>query len=277
MQSQENNAVVENTVENTVENAMENAMENNALFDWQQRLAASAWAQRKPAWAERQIVVNVPQLGTIVNGKLDAVFFGGLNEKDLSLIHIWHEYMAKCHAIPDEGQHDGGHDGDQDDPVFDMDALYVLLLEGNTDRVIDTIASVTGSDPQVKAFASLWKVLDKTCEAEHKLVLREPQYVLDCAWRACGKAEIWQRVALELSLIHIYLVAILHCGDGWFVRLTPRRNGIGHGGWLTPVHFVMRLDRGGIGCAIGNRIVVEFEREACTFNLLRRIRYIRCV
>ena len=80
MQSQENNAVVENTTEN----AMKNAMENNALFDWQQRLATSAWAQRKPAWAERQIVVNVPQLGTIVNGKLDAVFFGGLNEKDQS-------------------------------------------------------------------------------------------------------------------------------------------------------------------------------------------------
>lgn len=117
----------------------------------------------------------------------------------LRLMADWHEYMAKCHAISNEGQHDGGHDGDQDDPVFDMDALYVLLLEGNTDRVIDTIASVTGSDPQVKAFASLWKVLDKTCEAEHKLVLREPQYVLDCAWRACGKAEIWQRVALEHS------------------------------------------------------------------------------
>ena len=117
----------------------------------------------------------------------------------LRLMADWHEYMAKCHAISDEGQHDGGHDGDQNDPVFDMDALYVLLLEGNTDRVIDTIASVTGSDPQVKAFASLWKVLDKTCEAEHKLVLREPQYVLDCAWRACGKAEIWQRVALGHS------------------------------------------------------------------------------
>lgn len=117
----------------------------------------------------------------------------------LRLMADWHEYMAKCHAISNEGQHDGGHDGDQNDPVFDMDALYVLLLEGNTDRVIDTIASVTGSDPQVKAFASLWKVLDKTCEAERKLVLREPQYMLDCAWRACGKAEIWQRVALEHS------------------------------------------------------------------------------
>lgn len=119
-------------------------------------------------------------------------------ERQSSLLRLmadWHEYMAKCHAISDDGQHDGDHD----DPVFDMDALYVLLLEGNADRVIDTIASVTGSDPQVKAFASLWKVLDKTCEAERKLVLREPQYVLDCAWRACGKAEIWQRVALEHS------------------------------------------------------------------------------
>ena len=115
------------------------------------------------------------------------------------LMADWHEYMAKYHAVSDDGQHDDGHDGDHDDPVFDMDALYVLLLEGNTDRVIDTIASVTGSDPQVKAFASLWKVLDKTCEAERKLVLREPQYVLDCAWRACGKAEVWQRVALEHS------------------------------------------------------------------------------
>lgn len=115
------------------------------------------------------------------------------------LMADWHEYMAKYHAVSNDGQHDDGHDGDHDDPVFDMDALYVLLLEGNTDRVIDTIASVTGSDPQVKAFASLWKVLDKTCEAERKLVLREPQYVLDCAWRACGKAEIWQRVALEHS------------------------------------------------------------------------------
>lgn len=117
----------------------------------------------------------------------------------LRLMADWHEYMAKYHAVSDDGQHDDGHDGDHDDPVFDMDALYVLLLERNTDRVIDTIASVTGSDPQVKAFASLWKVLDKTCEAERKLVLREPQYVLDCAWRACGKAEIWQRVALEHS------------------------------------------------------------------------------
>ena len=36
-------------------------------------------------------------------------------------------------------------------------------------------------------------------EDEAKLVSREPQYVLDCAWRACGKAEVWQRVALEHS------------------------------------------------------------------------------
>lgn len=36
-----------------------------------------------PAWAERQIVVSIPQLGdVIVNGKLDAVFHGGLDAND---------------------------------------------------------------------------------------------------------------------------------------------------------------------------------------------------
>lgn len=46
------------------------------LAAWQRRLVASPWAKRRPAWAERQLVVDMPQLGTIVNGKLDAVFFG---------------------------------------------------------------------------------------------------------------------------------------------------------------------------------------------------------
>lgn len=88
---------------------------------------------------------------------------------------------------------------DPSDLPFGVDALYVLLLEGNTDRVLDVIASVLGADPQSKAFASLWKVLDKTIEAERKLISREPQYVLDCAWTACDKARIWQRVSLENS------------------------------------------------------------------------------
>ena len=52
------------------------------IAQWQQRLVESKWAQRRPAWVERQLVVNVPQLGTIVNGKLDAVFFGGLDESN---------------------------------------------------------------------------------------------------------------------------------------------------------------------------------------------------
>ncbi|MCH4208835.1 ATP-dependent DNA helicase [Bifidobacterium sp.] len=48
---------------------------------WQRRLAGSRWARRRPAWAERQIVVAIPQLGDqIVVGKLDAVFYGGLTE-----------------------------------------------------------------------------------------------------------------------------------------------------------------------------------------------------
>ena len=53
------------------------------LTVWQRRLAESTWSERRLAWAERQIVVSIPQLGdVIVNGKLDAVFHGGLDAND---------------------------------------------------------------------------------------------------------------------------------------------------------------------------------------------------
>lgn len=53
------------------------------LTVWQRRLAESTWSERRPAWAERQIVVSIPQFGdVIVNGKLDAVFHGGLDAND---------------------------------------------------------------------------------------------------------------------------------------------------------------------------------------------------
>ncbi|RSX53418.1 UvrD/REP helicase [Bifidobacterium goeldii] len=53
------------------------------LITWQRRLAQSTWANRRPAWAERQIVAVIPGLNnTIVNGKLDAVFHGGINPAD---------------------------------------------------------------------------------------------------------------------------------------------------------------------------------------------------
>lgn len=53
------------------------------LVVWQRRLAESVWASRRPIAAERQIVVAMPQLGdSIINGKLDAVFQGGLDESD---------------------------------------------------------------------------------------------------------------------------------------------------------------------------------------------------
>ncbi len=48
---------------------------------WERRLAQSRWASRRPVDAERQIVVAMPQLGNqIVVGKLDAIFYGGLDD-----------------------------------------------------------------------------------------------------------------------------------------------------------------------------------------------------
>ncbi len=111
------------------------------------------------------------------------------------LIADWEDYVARsCSSDPSDPSAD-----DSDDAQFSIGALYVLLLEGNSERVLDAIASVMGHDPQFKAFASLWKVLDKTVEAESGLISREPQYVLDCAWKACGKAQVWQRMSLENS------------------------------------------------------------------------------
>ena len=53
------------------------------LAVWECRLVESRWARRRPQAAERQIVVSLPQLdGIIVHGKLDAVFYGGLDEQD---------------------------------------------------------------------------------------------------------------------------------------------------------------------------------------------------
>ena len=125
------------------------------------------------------------------------------------LIADWSDYVANFRASRTSEASDGCEmvrslDGDSlggesDDAQFNIGALYVLLLDGDSTLVLDAIASVMGNDPQFKAFAGLWKVLDKTVEAESKLTSREPQYVLDCAWKACGKAQVWQRTSLERS------------------------------------------------------------------------------
>ena len=47
------------------------------LLTWEQRLAESDWAERTPVWVERPIVAVLA--GSIVKGKLDAVFAGGLD------------------------------------------------------------------------------------------------------------------------------------------------------------------------------------------------------
>lgn len=71
--------------EQAIREGKERAAKNRHLAVWQRRLVESTWAARRPVWAERQIVAALPQLGGgIVNGKLDAVFEGGLDEHDTS-------------------------------------------------------------------------------------------------------------------------------------------------------------------------------------------------
>lgn len=61
----------------------EQSATDRKILAWQRRLVEGRWASRRPYAAEEQIVVAIPELGDrIVNGKLDAVFYGGLDETD---------------------------------------------------------------------------------------------------------------------------------------------------------------------------------------------------
>lgn len=72
--------------ENAIRSNNSTAKERHVAL-WKRRLTTSPWANRRPAWAERQIVVALPD-GTIVNGKLDAVFYGGLDESDTTKRYV---------------------------------------------------------------------------------------------------------------------------------------------------------------------------------------------
>lgn len=67
------------------EDVTDSRQRNAALgrLEWRRRLAASPWAKREPVALEQQIVAAVPPLdGMIVNGKLDAVFRGGIDPQN---------------------------------------------------------------------------------------------------------------------------------------------------------------------------------------------------
>lgn len=58
------------------------------LLIWEKRLATSKWAYRRPIAAEQPIVAHVPELGDqIINGKIDAIFAGGLDQEDSSKLY----------------------------------------------------------------------------------------------------------------------------------------------------------------------------------------------
>lgn len=57
---------------------------------------------------------------------------------------------------------------DADEPSFGMNALYILLLEGDTDRVLDAIASVLAAKtPKRKPSHACGKRLTIPCGRRH--------------------------------------------------------------------------------------------------------------
>ncbi len=105
------------------------ASQERELLAWKQRLVRSVWAKRKPAWVERQLVVDVPQLGTIVNGKLDAVFFGGVNPED----------STKAYTIVDwKTGRKPRKQSEIDEKLAQLD-MYRILLSAMEDVPLDAI------------------------------------------------------------------------------------------------------------------------------------------
>ena len=104
-------------------------------------------------WAERQIVASIPQLGgIIVNGKLDAVFKGGLNPDD----------DAKRYTIVDwkTGRRPVGS-GDVERKLVQLD-LYRLLLSVIEGIPLDAIDATLYYVSEADESARELHALDKT-------------------------------------------------------------------------------------------------------------------
>ena len=72
-----------------VERALEETADDTASADrrfslWQRRLIDSPWASRTPYGAEQSIIVALDGVDNLVQGKLDAVFVGGIDPQDTS-------------------------------------------------------------------------------------------------------------------------------------------------------------------------------------------------
>ena len=129
-----------------------NASQERKLLDWRHRLVQSVWAKRNPAWAERQLVVYVPQLGTIVNGKLDAVFFGGIDPND----------QSKTYTIVDwKTGHRPRKRNEIDEKLAQLD-MYRILLSAMEGVPLDSIDACLYYLSEPKEGDRELKALDKT-------------------------------------------------------------------------------------------------------------------
>lgn len=84
---------------------------------------------------------------------------------------------------------------------FGRDALYAMLALDDAlapgAQAMEAIAAVLGKDPQAKAFARLWHLVDTVSRGMGRLASPAPQHMLALAWDACGVARPWQTLALR--------------------------------------------------------------------------------
>lgn len=122
------------------------------LTTWQRRLAESRWAEREPMWAERQIVAAIPQLGgIIVNGKLDAVFRGGLDPDDTAKRYTIVDWKTGRKPV-------GTEDAERKLVQLDLYRLLLSVIEGIPLESIDaTLYYVSEADENSREVHALGK------------------------------------------------------------------------------------------------------------------------
>ncbi|NMM93773.1 PD-(D/E)XK nuclease family protein [Bifidobacterium oedipodis] len=92
---------------------------------------------------------------------------------------------------------------DSNDLAFGADAIYAMLgfddPAAPAQAALHTVGAVLGTDPQYRAFANLWHLVDAVRSDLAALPTeqrRTPLYALSAAWNATGVAPVWQRAAL---------------------------------------------------------------------------------
>ncbi len=80
---------------------------------------------------------------------------------------------------------------------FGIDALYLLLAQGDDETLLDVLEALCGDhNEDVRNFNLLWRIVGQIADDLGSLPSKAPQYALEAAWKACHVADAWKVQAI---------------------------------------------------------------------------------